>query len=129
MAAVSGSNASRRARQAASRYKVIEILAGGGSALVEWRLETGRTHQIRVHAKHLGIPLLGDEIYGGTKSMALSMLRPRTRSSCHGLLSSLVSKIERPCLHALYLGKGLSILTLERMRSSRAPYQPILQKF
>ncbi|KAK1303694.1 hypothetical protein QJS10_CPB11g02049 [Acorus calamus] len=86
------------------RYKVIEILAGGGSALVEWRLETGRTHQIRVHAKHLGIPLLGDEIYGGTKSMALSMLRPRTRSSCHGLLSSLVSKIERPCLHALYLG-------------------------
>lgn len=28
------------------RYKVIEILAGGGSALVEWRLETGRTHQV-----------------------------------------------------------------------------------
>lgn len=30
------------------RYKVIEILAGGGSALVEWRLETGRTHQVGV---------------------------------------------------------------------------------
>lgn len=30
------------------RYKVIEILAGGGSALVEWRLETGRTHQVPV---------------------------------------------------------------------------------
>ena len=28
------------------RYKVMEILAGGGSALVEWRLETGRTHQV-----------------------------------------------------------------------------------
>ena len=28
------------------RYKVIEILAAGGSALVEWRLETGRTHQV-----------------------------------------------------------------------------------
>lgn len=30
------------------RYKVIEVLAGGGSALVEWRLETGRTHQVGV---------------------------------------------------------------------------------
>lgn len=29
------------------RYRVIEVLAGGGSALVEWRLETGRTHQVR----------------------------------------------------------------------------------
>lgn len=28
------------------RFRVIEILAGGGSALVEWRLETGRTHQV-----------------------------------------------------------------------------------
>ncbi|KAB1203613.1 RNA pseudouridine synthase 2, chloroplastic [Morella rubra] len=45
MAAIPGSNISRQARHAASRYKVIEILAGGGSALVEWRLETGRTHQ------------------------------------------------------------------------------------
>ncbi|GFZ10484.1 pseudouridine synthase family protein [Actinidia rufa] len=77
MTAVSGLSKSRQARHAASRYRVIEILAGGGSALVEWRLETGRTHQIRAHAKYLGIPLLGDEVYGGTK--------------------------KRPCLHALAL--------------------------
>lgn len=31
------------------RYKVIEKLAEGGSALVEWRLETGRTHQVQYH--------------------------------------------------------------------------------
>lgn len=31
-----------------SRYRVIEVLAGGGSALVEWRLETGRTHQVKM---------------------------------------------------------------------------------
>jgi 23S rRNA pseudouridine1911/1915/1917 synthase len=36
----------RYARHAASRYKVREVFAGGGSALVEWRLETGRTHQV-----------------------------------------------------------------------------------
>ncbi|XP_075672514.1 RNA pseudouridine synthase 2, chloroplastic [Castanea sativa] len=104
MAAIPGSNNCRQARHAASRYKVLEILAGSGSALVEWRLETGRTHQIRAHAKYLGIPLLGDEVYGGTKSMALSLLRPRTAASHHGQLLQLVSGLERPCLHALALG-------------------------
>ncbi|XP_072993369.1 RNA pseudouridine synthase 2, chloroplastic isoform X1 [Typha latifolia] len=103
MVAVSASS-HRHARHAASRYEVIEVLAGGGSALVEWRLETGRTHQIRAHAKYLGIPLLGDEVYGGTKSMALSLLKPRIPSRYHGHISSLISKLERPCLHALSLG-------------------------
>ncbi|OMO75474.1 hypothetical protein COLO4_26091 [Corchorus olitorius] len=46
MVAVPGISHPGRARHAASRYKVIEVLAGGGSALVQWRLETGRTHQI-----------------------------------------------------------------------------------
>ncbi|KAK1613141.1 hypothetical protein QYE76_036814 [Lolium multiflorum] len=94
----------RYAKDAASRYKVREVFCGGGSALVEWRLETGRTHQIRAHAKYLGNPLLGDETYGGTKSMALSLLRPKTPSKYHGDLSSLISKIDRPCLHAALLG-------------------------
>ncbi|VFQ71734.1 unnamed protein product [Cuscuta campestris] len=93
-----------KTRDAASRYQVIEILAGGGSALVEWRLETGRTHQIRAHAKYLGTPLLGDEVYGGTKVMALSLLKNRCPSKFHGKLLQLASSLERPCLHALTLG-------------------------
>ncbi|KAF9622936.1 hypothetical protein IFM89_035367 [Coptis chinensis] len=104
MAAIPCPSVSRQVRHAASRYKVIEVLAGGGSALVEWRLETGRTHQIRAHAKYLGIPLLGDEVYGGTKSMALSLLQPRISSSHRVNLTKLVSMLERPCLHALALG-------------------------
>lgn len=80
------------------------MLAGGGSALIQWRLETGRTHQIRAHAKYMGIPLLGDEVYGGTKSMALSLLRPRTPPNYNDQLSRLVSRLERPYLHALVLG-------------------------
>ncbi|XP_074567469.1 RNA pseudouridine synthase 2, chloroplastic [Curcuma longa] len=104
MVAVSGLNNSRHARYAASRYKVVEDFAGGGAAMVQWRLETGRTHQIRAHAKYLGIPLLGDEVYGGTKSMALSLLRPRIPSSHHGHLTNILSKLERPCLHAFSLG-------------------------
>ncbi|XP_012078835.1 RNA pseudouridine synthase 2, chloroplastic [Jatropha curcas] len=104
MAAISGPVKQGHARHAASRYKVIEILAGGGSALVEWRLETGRTHQIRAHAKYIGIPLLGDEVYGSTTGMALSLLRPRIPASFQNQLSSLLSGLERPCLHALSLG-------------------------
>lgn len=104
MAAIPGSTKGRNARHAASRYRVIEVLAGGGSALVEWRLETGRTHQIRAHAKHLGIPLLGDEIYGGTKGMALSLLQHRTPPDFHGKLMEMISGLERPCLHAFTLG-------------------------
>ena len=55
----------RRGRPAVSEFRVVEVLAGGGASLVEWRLRTGRTHQIRVHARHIGCPLLGDEAYGG----------------------------------------------------------------
>ncbi|KAL5845369.1 hypothetical protein ACOSQ3_011422 [Xanthoceras sorbifolium] len=104
MTAVPGPSKHGQARHAASRYKVIEVLVAGGSALVEWRLETGRTHQIRAHAKYLGIPLLGDEVYGGTKNMAMSLLQPRISPSCHGELLKLVSQLERPCLHAFALG-------------------------
>ncbi|CAK8569137.1 unnamed protein product [Lathyrus sativus] len=104
MTAVAGAVNSVKARHAASRYKVIEILAGGSCALVEWKLETGRTHQIRAHAKYLGVPLLGDEVYGGTKSMVLSLLRPRTTPSLHGEMVKTVSELDRPCLHALTLG-------------------------
>ncbi|XP_031377420.1 RNA pseudouridine synthase 2, chloroplastic [Punica granatum] len=104
MAAIPGPTNTGQARYAASRYKVIEVLAGGSAALVEWRLETGRTHQIRAHAKHIGIPLLGDEVYGGTRGMILSLLQPRFPHSSQGKLSQLVSGLERPCLHALALG-------------------------
>ncbi|CAI9108065.1 OLC1v1007581C2 [Oldenlandia corymbosa var. corymbosa] len=110
-----------KTRYAASKYKTIEILANGGSALVEWRLETGRTHQIRVHAKYLGVPLLGDELYGGTKGMATSSILPRVPTSFHGSLQRLISSVlERPCLHAFSLG-FIHPYTLENMHFSRLP--------
>lgn len=43
---------------------------GRGATLVECRLETGRTHQIRVHLRHLGHPLVGDQVYGMAPSRA-----------------------------------------------------------
>ena len=49
-------------RKAITNFSVIE--RSGGYTLCEFSLETGRTHQIRVHAKHLGHPIVGDAVYG-----------------------------------------------------------------
>lgn len=49
-------------REAVTHYKVIK--AYKNYSIVELRLETGRTHQIRVHMAHIGHPLLGDPVYG-----------------------------------------------------------------
>lgn len=53
-----------KGKAAVTHYKVLERL--GFVTFVECRLETGRTHQIRVHMSHIGHPLFGDERYGGT---------------------------------------------------------------
>jgi 23S rRNA pseudouridine1911/1915/1917 synthase len=50
---------------AATVYETVEPF--GDTALVRFRLETGRTHQIRVHAKHIGHPVFGDTAYGGDR--------------------------------------------------------------
>jgi len=57
-------------RQAHTSYRVLERLAG--ATLAEARLHTGRTHQIRVHFKFLGYPLLGDETYGQRQNHRLA---------------------------------------------------------
>ena len=54
-----------RGRPAVTRYRVRERFAG--ATLLECRLGTGRTHQIRVHLQHLGHPVLGDPVYGRTR--------------------------------------------------------------
>lgn len=51
-----------RGKRAVTHYRIIEPLRG--AALVECRLETGRTHQVRVHMASIGHPLLGDPVYG-----------------------------------------------------------------
>lgn len=57
-------------RKAVTRYQVLG--EAEGVSLLSLTLETGRTHQIRVHCAHLGCPLLGDRLYGSEASLALS---------------------------------------------------------
>jgi len=53
-----------RGKRAVTRWKRVEVLRD--AALVECRLETGRTHQVRVHMASIGHPLIGDPFYGGS---------------------------------------------------------------
>ncbi len=77
-----------RGKPAVTHYRTLEPLRG--STLVECRLETGRTHQVRVHLGSIGHPLLGDPVYGRTPSA----LRP--------VLAEL--GFSRQALHAAVLG-------------------------
>jgi 23S rRNA pseudouridine1911/1915/1917 synthase len=56
----------QRGRAAKTDYHVLS--SAGGLSLVECRLHSGRTHQIRVHLHHLGYPIAGDKVYGSRDS-------------------------------------------------------------
>jgi RluA family pseudouridine synthase len=58
-------------KEARTGFRV--IVAGGGAALVEARPLTGRTHQIRVHLAHSGLPIVGDSTYGGVVASRLML--------------------------------------------------------
>ena len=57
-----------RGKIAVTNYRVLEYL--NGYSFLEVRLESGRTHQIRVHLNYLGYPVVGDLVYGCAKEMA-----------------------------------------------------------
>jgi 23S rRNA pseudouridine1911/1915/1917 synthase len=74
-------------REAWTRYRVLERLRA--ATLVEALLHTGRTHQIRVHFKHLGFPIVGDATYGNRQNQRLGDLTgyraPRQMLHAHRL--------------------------------------------
>jgi 23S rRNA pseudouridine1911/1915/1917 synthase len=83
----------RKGREARTHWKVMERFRQ--FCLAEFRLQTGRTHQIRVHLSSLGHPLLGDPLYGGRKKLA--SVEPL-------VLRQGLEKIRRQALHAISLG-------------------------
>ncbi len=84
-------------KPAVTHYKVIERL--GYVTLVECVLETGRTHQIRAHMRHIGHPLFCDERYGGTE-----ILRGERSASYKAFINNCFKVCPRQALHAQTLG-------------------------
>jgi 23S rRNA pseudouridine1911/1915/1917 synthase len=84
-------------KPAVTHYKVLERL--GYVTLVECRLETGRTHQIRVHMKSIGHPLFNDERYGGHE-----ILKGTTSGKYRQFIQNCFTICPRQALHAKTLG-------------------------
>jgi 23S rRNA pseudouridine1911/1915/1917 synthase len=83
----------KRGREARTHWRVLERFRHFD--LAEFRLETGRTHQIRVHLSSLGHPLLGDPLYGGRRRLS-SLEPPPLRQG--------LQRLRRQALHAALLG-------------------------
>ncbi len=88
---------SETGKPAVTHYRVIERY--GYTTLLECVLETGRTHQIRAHMKHIGHPLFGDERYGGTE-----ILRGQRSSTYKAFIQNCFALCPRQALHAQTLG-------------------------
>jgi 23S rRNA pseudouridine1911/1915/1917 synthase len=86
-----------KGRTSVTHYKVIERF--GYVTLVECFLETGRTHQIRAHFKHIGHPLFNDEKYGGDK-----ILKGTTFTKYKQFILNCFKLMPRQALHAKSLG-------------------------
>jgi 23S rRNA pseudouridine1911/1915/1917 synthase len=84
-------------KPAVTHYRVLERL--GYVNLVECVLETGRTHQIRVHMKEIGHPLFNDEVYGGNK-----ILKGTTFTKYKQFVENCFAILPRQALHAKTLG-------------------------
>ena len=84
-------------KHAVTHYRVVERF--GYVTLIECQLETGRTHQIRVHMKHIGHPLFNDEAYGGDQ-----ILKGTTFTKYKQFIGNCFKIMPRQALHAKSLG-------------------------
>lgn len=88
------------ARHAVTHYELLEAFhtpeGKPAASLLRLTLETGRTHQIRVHMAHLGHPLLGDPVYGAGFKASARRLSRRAQAA--------LQRLERQALHAAELG-------------------------
>jgi len=88
-------------KEARTRYRVMETFGDPAkpvASLIECRLETGRTHQIRVHLTHIGHPLIGDPSYGRARQA------PRPKTTEEEVAFTTAMNFPRQALHAWLLG-------------------------
>ena len=104
-------------KTARTRYRLIEKFGDPEkpvASLIECRLETGRTHQIRVHLTHIGHPLIGDATYGRSRQA------PRPKTTAQEVALGVVANFPRQALHAHVL--GFQHPTLHRAMRFESPW-------
>jgi 23S rRNA pseudouridine1911/1915/1917 synthase len=99
-----------RGKRAVTRWKRLQVLQE--AALIECRLETGRTHQVRVHMASIGHPLVGDQVYGGSGKAHRKLLNELG--------------FQRQALHAAEL--GFTHPVTKRALSFASPLPPDMQE-
>ena len=111
-------------KHAVTHYEVIESFAH--ASMVKCVLETGRTHQIRVHMKHIGHPLLNDERYGGNE-----ILRGNRSASYKQFIHNCFEICPRQALHARTLGFVHPVTGREMFFTSEIPsdMQALIEKW
>jgi 23S rRNA pseudouridine1911/1915/1917 synthase len=104
-----------RGKEAITHWRRLEVFGGAKpvASLVECALETGRTHQIRVHMAHLGHPLLGDPLYGAGFRTKAELLPEKARAALDAL--------GRQALHAATLGFAHPVTGEELLFESAPP--------
>jgi 23S rRNA pseudouridine1911/1915/1917 synthase len=106
-------------KEARTRYRLIEKFGDPDkpfASLIECRLETGRTHQIRVHLTHLGHPLIGDPSYGKSRQA------PRPKTTAQEMAFTAATNFPRQALHAYIL--GFQHPTLHKTMRFESPWPP-----
>ncbi len=111
-------------RHAVTHYKVLERF--GYVTLVECKLETGRTHQIRAHFKHIGHPLFNDAKYGGDE-----ILRGTTFTKYKQFVQNCFNLMPRQALHAKSLRFVHPVTREQMLFDSELPedFQTVLEKW
>ncbi|MEO7765980.1 MAG: RNA pseudouridine synthase, partial [Ferruginibacter sp.] len=84
----------KKGKPSLTDYEVIEEL--GKYSLVKFQIHTGRTHQIRIHSKNIGHPIVCDPLYGDGKPVLLSSIKKKYKLSRH-------DEEERPMLNRVAL--------------------------
>jgi len=105
---------SDQGKHAVTHWRVVERF--GYVTLVECQLETGRTHQIRVHMQHIGHPLFNDEAYGGNR-----ILKGTTFTKYQQFIRNCFALMPRQALHAKSLGFKHPITGKEILFESELP--------
>ena len=106
------SGTTRNGRNAVTHWKVLNRFDNERLTLVELKLETGRTHQIRVHLSEMNHPVVGDPVYGSTK---------RCNQLPDTTLRAMIQDLNRQFLHARLLGFKHPVTGEEMLFKSELP--------